>query len=142
MSDMIGPLRLTESPMDRGTHLYHVAGIAPEGDAVTLVPGPQGAEGIGVYWAEGRPRLSAAEGARRHGGPVAIYAIERPTSGVRDWWRTKGAQVRRRGRPRTWHTRGRAIRLIGLRHVGDYAGVPVYLAHSWEWADHYHRRAA
>ena len=35
--------------------------------------------------------------------------------------------------------RGRAIRLHGLRRVGDYAGVPVYLAHSWEWADHSRR---
>ena len=134
MADAIGPIPLTACPTDRGTHLFHVAAIAPEGDAVTLVPGPQGAEGVGVYWAEGRPRMTAAEGARRHGGATAIYVIERPEQGVRDWWRTKGARYKKRGRPRTWHTRGKAIRLTGLRRVGEYAGVPVYLARSWEWA--------
>ncbi len=91
--------------------LYHVSGWqelrgAAVGSTHTLRPGPQGAEGRGVYFSEGEPRYSAAEGAVS--GVVAVIAIPRPVS-AQGWYRTKNGACRKHGRPRTWHTQGRDL---------------------------------
>ena len=59
--------------------IYHVSGWGllaslRAGDAFELVPGSQHAEGPGVYFSEGAPRLTAAEGAA--GRPTAIVEVE------------------------------------------------------------------
>ena len=100
--------------------LYHVTGHRPfaflkVGDVVTLIPGPQCAEGIGVYFSEGSPRPSAADGAIQN-GPQATFAIDIEDDGL--WWKTKAWRSRKLGKPRTWHTNGRAITLEIL-HVDD-----------------------
>jgi len=91
--------------------LYHVSGwdklkfVSP-GDVIRLNPGPQGAEGTGVYFSEGVPRITAAEGART--GVTGIIIIERPAS-TQGWYRTKNCICRKYNRPRTWHTVGKSI---------------------------------
>jgi hypothetical protein len=93
------------------------------GDAFTLLPGPQGAEGRGVYFSEGRPcSPTTAEGC--HGGQSAIVEIR--VDSPRGWWRTKPALARRHGRPRTWHTDGAAITCRVLARSEDR------LVCSWE----------
>lgn len=45
--------------------LFHITSWqdVPHEGTFTLVPGAQGAEGLGVYFSEGTPRFSAAESA-------------------------------------------------------------------------------
>ncbi len=73
------------------------------GDTFVLRPGPQGAEGQGVYWSEDHPRPTAAEGAT---GPdrFTIIAVEYPATG---WWRTKAGIARKHNRPITRHSQGK-----------------------------------
>jgi hypothetical protein len=109
--------------------LYHVSshptlvGIQV-GDTFILEPGPQHAEGPGVYFSEAFPRLTAAEGANRRGrtGVVQIRA-----DSAQGWWRTKNAAVRRFKRPRTWHTDGKSLRLEVIGCDGDL------ISALWEW---------
>ena len=105
--------------------LYHVSGwdgiaTAQPGDSFTLRPGGQGAEGGGVYFSEGAPRYSAAEGS--HGRPSAVIVIDRPQSPT-GWWRSKNAVCQKYGRPRTWHTAGESLALIVARR-DDTGNVP------------------
>jgi len=93
--------------------LYHVSSWEPlsaasVGDTFVLKPGPQGAEGPGVYFSEREPRFTAAEGAQRD-GIFAVVVIPQPLH-PRDWYRTKGSVVRKFGRPRTWHSKGKNVR--------------------------------
>jgi len=95
------------------SNLYHVSGwgklsSASPGDTFTLRPGPQGAEGKGVYFSEEKPRFSAAEGSK--GGVTGVVVIPCPES-AKGWSRTKNSICRKHGRPRTWHTKGREITL-------------------------------
>jgi hypothetical protein len=110
--------------------LYHVGTIAPTGPEIVLRPGPQGAEGAGVYFSEGEPRFSAAEGARL-AGAAAVYVVR--VTCANGWWRTKSGLARKFGRPRTWHTSGKAIRLMGLQRTGTMNGVPLFEAQGWGW---------
>lgn len=59
--------------------LFHVSGFSEladkgVGDSIVLTPGPQGAEGKGVYFSENVPRFEAAEGARKG---VAAVIVDR-----------------------------------------------------------------
>jgi hypothetical protein len=103
------------------TKLYHVssspdcASVQP-GDIFYLDPGPQGAEGRGVYFSEERPRFSAAEGSRRKG--VACIVVIDVDSSV-GWWRTKTGIAKKYNRPRTWHTKGKSLRLTVMSKKGN-----------------------
>lgn len=94
--------------------LFHVSGwaellAAHPGDIVTLLPGPQGAEGRGVYFSEGSPRVSAAEGCARSGSdPITLIV---PAPSPQGWWRSKKSVCHKHGRPRTWHSAGREVRI-------------------------------
>ena len=90
--------------------LYHVSGwqalaASEVGSSFVLHPGTQCAEGVGVYFSEGAPRLSAAEGAK--GCPSAIIAIEANES--HGWWQSKGGKAQKFGKPRTWHSEKKSI---------------------------------
>lgn len=90
--------------------LFHASGWSDLaslsiGASFTLRPGPQGAEGSGVYFAEGEARLTAAEGCG--GNPAAVVRID--VTDPTGWWRTKAALARRHGRARTWHSSGRDV---------------------------------
>lgn len=100
--------------------LYHVSGwaalaAAQPGDVFTLLPGPQGAEGPGVYFSEGTPRFSAAEGARHGVAAVVVLEVQPP---YRRWFRSKSSMCRKRNRPRTWHTMGRSLTLRVVKREG------------------------
>lgn len=105
--------------------LYHVSGWSDlaaktSGDTFVLVPGPQHAEGAGVYFAEGAVRVTAAEGCR--GTPAAI--VELAVDSPRGWWRTKPALARKHGRAITWHSQGANV-ACRVTAVSDLDGVPV-----------------
>jgi len=106
--------------------LYHVSSwdrlaTAAVGDTFVLKPGPQGAEGPGVYFSESDPRFTAAEGAQR-AGLAAVVVIPQPLH-PRDWYRTKGNVVRKYGRPRTWHSKGGDVRCV-VNAVENIEGIP------------------
>lgn len=115
--------------------LYHVstwpllASLGP-GAEFTLHPGPQGAEGRGVYFAEGCPRLSAADAVAAGNPPVAIVHIR--AAGPEGWWRTKAGLARKFGRPRTWHSDGKSVRCRVIA-VGEGEGNLPLLHCEWSW---------
>ena len=93
--------------------LYHVTGwdevkTLEPGDALTLKPGTQNAQGEGVYFSENLPRYTAAEGAK--GNPKAV--VEIVAENTEGWYRSKEAFAKKYNKPRTWHTKGKDIRLI------------------------------
>lgn len=94
------------------TELYHVSGwgllaTAGIGDVFTLKPGPQGAEGQGVYFSEGAPvSATTAEGTHKSG--IAAIVIIKVQSAA-GWWRTKASLAKKFGRPRTWHSAGKNV---------------------------------
>lgn len=103
------------------TSLFHVSGwqhlaTLRVGDSFTLIPGPQHAEGVGVYFSESAPvPTSTAEGART--GVSAVVQIT--TSSSVGWWRTKASLARKFGRPRTWHSDGKQVlcRVVAVSFV-------------------------
>ena len=88
------------------------------GDVFILAPGPQGAEGTGVYFSEGAPRVTAAEGVGRD-GLAAVVVIQRPDTAT-GWYRTKGSVCRKHKRPRTWHTQGKNLALRVVSRSGVF----------------------
>jgi len=117
--------------------LYHISGwqslaSAESNQECILKPGTQCAEGIGVYFSEDAPRLSAAEGAQ--GRPSAIIAIEvHDNSG---WWQSKGGKAKKFGKPRTWHSSGKSVccRVAATETITlDGQSVPM-LHCTWQWA--------
>lgn len=113
--------------------LYHVSGwqdLAQMsiGDEFMLNPGRQCAEGLGVYFAEGATRVSAAEGCQ--GNPTAIVAID--ASDNAGWWQSKASKARKFGKPRTWHSDGKRVS-CKVESVECVNAVPV-LHCAWSWA--------
>ena len=103
--------------------LYHVSSLQWGGETkITLLPGPQGAEGAGVYFSESKPRLSAAEGCRLT-GIGTIFCVEVTTAA--GWWRTKAGIARKHKRPRTWHTQGAPVTLFNLIKIGQVENIPI-----------------
>jgi len=97
------------------------------GDEFVLHPGPQGAEGRGVYFSEGAPRPSASDSCYL-AGVAAIVALE--VTSPEGWWRGKAGLARKFGRPRTWHTDGKSIRVrVYAVERGDYP----LLRCEWRW---------
>jgi len=76
------------------------------GETFILKPGTQCAEGLGVYFSEGLPRVSAADSVRLH-GMTAIVKIE--VTDAKGWWRTKLGICKKFNRPRTWHTKSKSM---------------------------------
>jgi len=113
------------------SYLYHVtthpgAASVAVGDVLRLDPGPQGAEGKGVYFSEGKVRVQAADAVQTGGKTItAIIAIRQPEQkGV--WYRAKNSAKSARKGARTWHTNGHSLDLIVKSRDGqiifcDYA---------------------
>lgn len=115
--------------------LYHASiwsalASAPVGACVVLRPGTQGAEGAGVYFAEGMPRPSASDSCHLARGIAAIVAISAPEDGA-GWWRTKAGLARKFGRPRSWHSQGKSISLRVLSRL-EHEGIPL-LECEWQF---------
>ena len=113
--------------------LYHVSGWSELssksiGESFVLHPGRQNAEGIGVYFAEGAARISAAEGCQ--GNPSAIVVIEAANNG--GWWQSKAAKARKFGKARTWHSDEKSI-LCRITSI-DHSSVAPVLHCVWNWA--------
>jgi hypothetical protein len=101
--------------------LFHVSGWdylkeVSVGDCFTLKSGTQCAEGIGVYFSEGTPRFSAAEGA--HNDIIATIVIDAELSDA-SWYRSKSFKARKPGKPRTWHTNGKNVLCI-VKNIDEY----------------------
>lgn len=116
------------------TTIYHAStwgalAAAVPGDQLTLVPGTQCAEGVGVYFAEGAPRVEAADAVHVTGQLAAVVVLEAATA--EGWWRTKPGRARKYGRPRTWHSKGKSISLT-VRSVGDSEGIP-HISCDWRF---------
>lgn len=117
--------------------LIHVSGWADlsnvgVGDIFTLLPGPQHAEGVGVYFSEGSPRPSAAEGARN--GASAVVSIDADDEDRR-WWRTKSGICRKLGRARTWHSAGRPVKCQVIKQlIQEGEDIPTLLC-TWVFGD-------
>ena len=115
--------------------LYHLSSwknlaALKVGDTFTLTPGPQGAEGNGVYFSENEPRvLSSADGVVRSGELSAV--IEIPVDSPKGWWRSKGSMVRKFGRPRTWHTDNKRMKCT-IKDIKMENDVP-HIFCEWEW---------
>lgn len=95
------------------TTIYHVSNFEKLssidiGDTFVLYPGPQRAEGKGVYFSEEKPRVNAADGCR-YKKPTAIIELE--PSSAKGWWRTKPGIAKKYNRPRTWHSANRKLYL-------------------------------
>lgn len=109
--------------MNISKKIFHVASIPFTGQReIVLKPGPQGAEGVGVYFSQGAYRLTAAEGAARN-GYGCIFVIDAPSP--RGWFRSKNSVCKKHGRPRTWHSNGRDVQLTNLRQIGESDGLPL-----------------
>ena len=114
------------------TRLFHVSGYGElkdkeKGDSFVLNPGPQGAEGKGVYFAENDPRFTAAEGAKDGASAVVVIGADSKDG----WWRSKGFVAKKFGRPRTWHSEGKDVRCT-IKNVQEIDGLK-YLFCDWEW---------
>jgi hypothetical protein len=112
--------------------LYHVSGwsdlsMMSVGESFILNPGRQCAEGLGVYFAEGASRVSAAEGCQ--GNPQAIVEIEAFDNA--GWWQSKAAKARKFGKPRTWHSDSKSV-ICHIESI-EYCEVPI-LHCVWNWA--------
>lgn len=91
--------------------LYHVSthpGLEQTeiGDEFVLEPGSQGAEGEGVYFSE-QEEIRAADALQRGKKHTATIVIE--SGPVKNWYRSKRANLRKKNRPRTWHTKGKKM---------------------------------
>ena len=115
MSDNLKHIR------DSGNSIFHVSRIPYSNfQEITLKPGKQNAEGIGVYFSEKEFRISAAEGCK--GIPGMIFRIDNPDSGK--FWRSKNSVCKKYGRPRTWVYRG-SIKLVNIRKIDSFNGIPI-----------------
>ena len=116
------------------TPLFHVTAWSEllskqVNDSFVLNPGPQGAEGKGVYFSQTYPRFTAAEGANLNGKkPAAVIVIEAKKSD--DWWTSKGS-VKKYGRPKTWHSKDKSM-VFQIKSIKDVDGLR-YLECDWQW---------
>ena len=116
--------------------LFHVSGWdhlsdVQVSDGFILKPGKQHAEGIGVYFSENEPRLSAAEGAQMH--PSAVVILE--TSSNDGWYQSKAAKAKKFGKPRTWHSDSKSIacQVVAIEEIVLPCGATRLVRCSWEW---------
>ncbi len=126
------PEKISEEKEGQGKQLFHISGWEELkekeiGGIFTLHPGPQGAEGKGVYFSEKQPRFSAAEGAREKHFTVVV--IE--TNPSKDWWKSKSYVERKFQRPRTWHSEGKSLE-CRIEEIKIIEGVR-YLFCKWKW---------
>lgn len=82
------------------------------GEKVTLFPGTQNAQGIGVYFSESQPDLRASDSCYLHGHKTTFIVHVEPPFNL--WYRSKRSMDKRSGRPRTWHSSGRSVTLVVL----------------------------
>ena len=101
-----------QRPQPESEKLYHRSSM-PElksigvGETFTLTPGPQGAEGRGVYFSQSQPvRPTTAEGTRAL-GQTAIIVMQRPAKD--GWFVSKLGKTKKFGKPQTWHTDNKEI---------------------------------
>jgi hypothetical protein len=100
-------------------------------DTFILTPGPQGAEGVGVYFSENEPRVvSSVDGIVRSGKLSAI--IEIPIDSTKGWWRSKNSITRKFNRPKTWHSNGKKIKCL-VKNIVIENEIPHFFC-EWDWA--------
>ncbi len=87
------------------------------GVQIRLRPGTQCAEGIGVYFSEGTPRLKSADGCVNK-TPSAIIKIVTEKSQLCSWWKSKGNKAKF-GKPRTWHTNSNKELVLRIESSND-----------------------
>jgi len=102
--------------------LYHASAWprlrhAQPGQTITLRPGAQNAQGLGVYFSEGRPDVRAADSVRL-AGLSCVLRLEGVNS-HKGWYRSKPSNDKKKGRPRTWHSMGKAVKAEVLANDGN-----------------------
>jgi len=134
LSEKFKPANLNES-LPYPKKIFHIsaweelAGKKVD-DVFTLNPGPQHAEGSGVYFSENDPRFSAAEGVARAGNKIAgviVLEVESPQA----WYISKNFVVKKFNRPRTWHTENKSIK-CKVKDMQIRDGIK-YLFCDWEF---------
>lgn len=78
------------------------------GAVVTLRPGSQNAQGLGVYFSESSPDIRASDSVH-YDGLAAIFDVSIETN--KTWYSSKNCRDRAKGRPKTWHSTGRKVQL-------------------------------
>lgn len=96
--------------------LYHASahdwGNLTAGDVVILKPGTQNAQGVGVYFSAGLPDIRASDSVHEKGLQALFrVAISGESALRRNWYVSKGGRDRKKGRPQTWHSSGKHVRL-------------------------------
>lgn len=104
--------------------LYHASahdwGSLREGDTVTLIPGSQNAQGVGVYFSSGEPDVRASDSVHAR-GLSALFKVRfaGAHSARRNWYVSKGARDRKKGRPQTWHSQGKGVLVTIIKASGS-----------------------
>jgi len=103
------------------TSLFHASSwghltTLAEGDEFTLNPGPQSAEGSGVYFSEGSERASASDSVYESGRHAATIVLEAECA--TGWWRSKRSALKKKNRTRTWHSSCKAVKCQVLEIKG------------------------
>ena len=118
-------MRSSGSVMNR--RLFHASSFQGfrslrAGDVVTLRPGKQNAQGVGVYLSAGAPDVRASDSVHEAGLAV-VFDLSVDTD--KSWYASKNSADRKKGRPKTWHTQGRdlsvridSVQIVdGVRHL-------------------------
>jgi hypothetical protein len=118
--------------------LFHVSAWgalsdAQAGETFILRPGTQNAEGVGVYFSESAPRLTAAEGAGRSGLAAIIQICATEPDG---WWRSKGGKARKFGKPRTWHSDKKQVQITVISIGNSEYGCPILVC-DWKFEEYH-----
>ena len=106
--------------------LYHATSFPfnpKEGEEIILYPGTQNAQGIGVYFSEGEPDVRASDSVHLN-GLAFIFVVDFDKSERKSdlWYRSKRSNDKRKGRPRTWHSKGRPVKIT----VNSVDGIFIY----------------
>lgn len=92
------------------------------GDVIILRPGKQNAQGIGVYFSEGAPDVRASDSCLLAGGVKTQFWVEVEATRTGVWWYSKGCRDKAKGRPKTWHSNGRCVKIT----IDAIDGINVY----------------
>jgi len=89
-------------------------------EVFTLVPGPQAAQGIGVYWSVDHVApINTAEGCRGEEG-IIIVCDDYPADG---WRKGKSSIAAKFGKPVAWNSNGKSCACTVLCRMGNKINV-------------------
>lgn len=90
------------------------------GTEITLHPGKQNAQGVGVYFSQGEPDVRASDSVWENGLAWVFQVTFKGESSLgKNWWRSKGCRDRAKNRPKTFHSQGRNVRLVVEKVIGN-----------------------